>query len=387
MFGNDTLSNTSISSLQFGAPADHDDGDFIFNVMDYVNDICRRYPIRPNFVVIFLFVITALGIIGNVALLLVVLRNSYLRSAPNILIINIMIADLLYIASTAPFYIKHEFGRPCWLMGLAPCKIRHYIPVIAQASCIFSITALSRERYSAIVRGLESRISRNLRKTLLTVTSAWVTGIVIAAPVLFLTETTINDLNCLYMPVKSPHAKTYMFVIFAFLYVFPLLFITVHHYRIVKTLYRSGNTSVLTRNPSAVLQIRARKRLAHIVLVITIFFALFWFPHYAYSIWFVTTKDLQITKNEGAPKYLRYLNYYMALANSCLNPWIVFIMSSVHRNTLTRVFDCFRCDAKMRNAIRKHISTTRHSTARISATRNASTRYSTTTSSILNTRI
>ncbi|XP_072020179.1 bombesin receptor subtype-3-like, partial [Amphiura filiformis] len=324
--------------------------------------------------------------------LLVVLRNSYLRSAPNLLIINIMVADLLYIASTAPFYIKHEFGRPCWLMGLAACKIRHYVPIIAQASCIFSITALSRERYSAIVRGLETRISRNLRETLLTVTSAWVSGIVIAAPVLIFTRTTINDLNCLYMPVKSIPAQTYMFVLLLSLYVFPLIFIILHHYRIVTTLYRSGNTSVLARNPSAALQIRARKRLAHIVLVITIFFALFWFPHYAYSIWFVTTKDLQITKNEGMPKYLRYLNYYMALANSCLNPWIVFIMSSVHRNTLTRVFDCFRCDAKIQNAIRRRLSTTRLSTTRlnakrISATRNASSRYSTTTSSILNTRI
>ena len=347
-----------------------------FHPLDFVNAICWPFSIDANSVVIFLFCISLFGIMGNIALLLVVLRNSYLRSAPNILIINIMAADLIYIASTAPFYIKHEFGRPCWLMGRVACKFRHYIPVIAQASCIFSITALSRERYSAIVQGLETRLSRNHRHTTLTVAVSWVFGVIIASPVLYLTNTTIFDMNCLYMPVKSITAQTYMFVIFTFLYVFPLLFITFHHYRIVKTLCHS-NVAALACNQSARLQIRARKRLAHIVFVITIFFALFWFPHYSYSIWFVTTKySTAITKNNGLPKFLRQFNYYMALANSCLNPWIVLIMSSVHRNTLVRCFHCFTCSTNLGKAIRKRWSTNHR----------ASTRYSVTVGTSLDTR-
>ena len=347
-----------------------------FHPLDFVSAICWPSPIFPNSVVIFLFVISVFGITGNISLLLVVVRNSYLRSAPNILIINIMMADLLYIGSTVPFYIKHEFGRPCWLMGHVACKFRHYIPVIAQAACIFSITALSRERYSAIVQGLETRLSRNHRHTTLTMASSWVFGVVIASPVLYLTNTTIFDMNCLYMPVKSITAQTYMFVIFTSLYLFPLLFITFHHYKIVKTLCHS-HVAALACNQSAILQIRARKRLAHIVLVITIFFALFWFPHYSYSIWFVTTKySTAITKNNGLPKFLRQFNYYMALANSCLNSWIVFIMSSVHRNTLVRCFHWFTCSSHLGKAIRKRLSTNYR----------ASSRYSTTIGTSLDTR-
>ncbi len=385
---NIALDNATLSSLYGDDIEIQKDDVFLFNVLDFVSAICKHHPIQPNAVVILLIALTIFGVIGNVALLFVVLKNSYLRSAPNLLIINIMAADLLYIASTAPFYIKHEFGRPCWLMGLATCKIRHFVPVIAQASCIFSITALSRERYLAIVRGLESRISRNLQKTLLTMSLAWIYGITIALPVLFFTKTTINDLNCLYMPdVKFNIAATvYMFLLAASLYVCPLVFITLHHIRIVKTLYHS-NTSFLARNPSALLQIRARKRLARIVLVITVFFAVFWLPHYVYSIYFVTTEDSGITRNQGVPKFLRHLNFYMALANSCLNPWIVFAMSSVHRSTLVRFFECFQCDEQKRQAIRMCLTSTRFSAKRFSSPRNASTRSSITNSSSLNTRI
>ncbi|XP_072051257.1 bombesin receptor subtype-3-like [Amphiura filiformis] len=314
-----------------------------FNPSVVLHLICWRSVISTNFVVVFLIIVTFIGITGNVGLLIVVLRNPVLRSAPNILIINIVVTDLLYIISTAPFYTKHEFGRPCWLMGSVACKFRHYIPMVCQASCIFSLTALSRERYSAIVHGVESRISRSLKRTFCMVGAAWFAGLLVGIPVLFFTKTTHFDIMCVYMPVKSKWAQLYMVLIFAFLYIIPLLFITIHHLFIVKELYHS-NVSVLAQNPSSAVQIRVRKRLAQIVLVITIFFAVFWFPHYAHTLWFMFTKySQQITENKGLPKIFRHFNYYMALANSCLNPWIIFIMSSVHRNTLMKCVDCLRC--------------------------------------------
>ena len=192
-----------------------------FHPLSVLHEICWRSVISVNFVVVLLIFVTLLGIIGNFGLLLVVMKNSYLRSAPNILIINIAVTDFLYIASTAPFYTKHEFGRPCWLMGSIACKFRHFLPMVAQAACIFSLTALSRERYSAIVHGVESRISRSAKRTVTTLIITWLAGIITGIPVLFFTETTHFDIMCLYMPVKSQWAKTYMLLVFAFLYIIP----------------------------------------------------------------------------------------------------------------------------------------------------------------------
>ena len=319
-----------------------------FHPLSVLQEICWRSVISLNFVVVLLIFVTLMGVIGNFGLLMVVMKNSYLRSAPNILIINITVTDFLYIASTAPFYTKHEFGRPCWLMGSVTCKFRHFLPMVAQAACIFSLTALSRERYSAIVHGVESRISRSARRTVVTLIITWLAGIITGIPVLFFTKTTHFDIMCLHMPVKSKWAQTYMLLVFAFLYIIPLFFIAFHHFLIVRKLCHS-NITMLAHNQSSALQIRARKRLAQIVFVITVFFAVFWFPHYAYTLWFMFTKySLQITKNKGLPKVFRHLDYYMALANSCLNPWIVFIMSSVHRNTLIRLFECLRCTTTLK---------------------------------------
>ena len=347
----------------------------LFDPLKVVNDLCYGTNISANFVVVFLVLVTLIGITGNVGLLWVILRNPVLRSAPNILIINIVVSDLLYISCTAPFYTKHEFGRPCWLMGSATCKLRHYVPMVCQGSCIFSLAALSRERYSAIVRGVECRISRSLRRTFWMVVTAWFAGIFVGIPVLFFTTTTHFDIMCVYMPVKSKWAQTYMVLVFAIFYVCPLLFITAHHLYIVKELYHS-NVTVLAQNQSSVVQIRARKRLAQIVLVITVFFAVFWFPHYAHTLWFMFTRySNQITKNNGLPKVFRYVNYYMALANSCLNPWIVFVMSSVHRSTLLKCINCIRCSKGKRLSIDGRIGV--QQVSRVS-TSTRSTTYNTT---------
>ena len=307
----------------------------IFIVSDHINSICKAVPVSINAVVSCLFFVTLIGLVGNFCVLFVVGKNKALQNAPNILIVNIAVADIIYIASTAPFYMQHEFHRPCWLHSEVSCKIRHYIPVVAQGVCVFSVVALSRERFTAIVRGLESRVTRTRRRTFLATFATWFLGNIIAVPVLFVTETTVFNLNCVYMPKRTALTRSYTISLFALLYLIPLLITSVHYYAIVKKLISNRNTRVLCTNVSSNKQLRVRKRLALMVMTITIFFGVFWFPHFTYMMWFLfTTHVNDIFQNKPYVKMFRHFNYYMALANSCLNPFIVFTMSTAFRHTL-----------------------------------------------------
>ena len=335
---------------------------FNFNPLDHIDAICYTSTIDINVPVMCLLLVTLIGVAGNVGLLLVVIRNTYLHSAPNIIIVNIAVADLIYISCTAPFYIKHELERPCWLYGSVACKLRHLVPTVAQATCIFSIVALSRERYGAIVRGIESRISRSLTGTLRTVCLAWLAGIIISLPVIFITDSVMFDILCVYPYMGDYTTLPRIYVVFVclILYILPLVCIAGNHAKIAQQLYLSNNGTLSPhRTDGSSNHHRARKRLAYIVLVITIFFAVFWCPHHAYNLWFTFMEDeaRQIENNKGVMKLLRHLNYYMALANSCLNPWIVFAMSSVHRKTLVRICRCCRCRrTRLNNTARKRSS-------------------------------
>ena len=84
-------------------------------------------------------------------------------------------------------------------------------------------------------------------------------------------------------------------------------------------------------------QIEARKRLAYLSITLSICFGIFWLPSYIYTSMynFMSSKQLEgdyITK-------FRHFHFYMSLANSSLNPWLVFILSSSHR---TRLLKCLR---------------------------------------------
>ena len=320
-------------------------GGIMANMFDLV---CRR-PLKFNVIIVFLFIVSLSGIIGNICLLCVVCFNRRLRNAPNMLIINVAIADILYIITNAPFYILNEFGRPCWGHGLVACQLRHYIPQVAQGGCIFILTALSRERYVAIVKGFESRMTSTKRRTLITAFLAWVFGITIGIPVLFLTSTPLGGINCLYMPLRTKSSQAYMMFLFIIVYLVPLIFITVHYCHIARSLCKSTVTTLARSSSGSAEQMKGRRRLAHVVLVITVFFGVFWFPHYVFYLWnFFTKHGRYIEENAQFVRIFRYIDYYMALANSCINPWIVFVMSSVHRSTLCKMKSRLVC-RKRRN--------------------------------------
>ena len=283
--------------------------------------------------VIIFSVFALFGFVGNVMLLSVILRTAGLQNAPNILLINITVADILYMAIAAPFGIRHEL-TPCWLFGLLACQFKHYLPLVAQAACIFSLAALSRERYNAIVRGLESRISRSTRRTLVVVAATWVLGIIIASPVFWITRTSAFGLLCQYVPMNNTLSQIFIVSQFVLLYIIPLAFISVNYALLARSLCKSTTMS-LVQNQSAANPIQARKRLAQIVLVITFLFGTLWFPYYVYFLWFVFNKEGFSENNDFSQiRFFRHLYYYMSLANSCLNPWVVFVMSSAHRRSL-----------------------------------------------------
>ena len=333
--------------------------------MDNVFDLVCRLPLQFNAIVVFLVILNLSGVIGNICLLLVIFCNHRLRNATNILIINVAVADILYICCNAPFYMLNELGRPCWEHGLAACQLRHYIPQLAQGACIFSLIALSRERYSAIVKGLESRMTRSNRRTYITSSLAWVFGIATGIPVLILSTTTLGGINCLYMPLGTTASETYMMFLFIAMYLIPLVFISVHYCHIARSLCRSTVTELAMSCSGSVEQMKGRRRLAHVVLVITLFFGVFWFPHYVFYLWSFYTKDARyIEENADFVRILRYIDYYMALANSCLNPWIVFVMSSVHRNTLYKLKSRLVCKRqKTYGSVRTRSTITGHRTS------------------------
>ncbi|XP_072042444.1 bombesin receptor subtype-3-like [Amphiura filiformis] len=313
------------------------------SLIDFMQSVCvvrTHYVARMTIFAIFVL----FGIIGNTLLLVVILKDKQLRNAPNILICNLAAADLVFILVTGPIRIEHEI-HPCWLIGDMPCALRYFIPYVCQATCVYSLVALSRDRFSAIVHGIHSRKSNQLKKTVFWAVLTWVFGILFAAPILSKQFHYVDmEVLCMYVEHGSRASQIYETFRVFILYIIPAIIIAVHYSIMAKTLIKSTK-SFKVNSATFEKQIEARKRLAYLSITLSIFFGIFWFPSHIYNLMysFMSNEDLQ--SSEPFKKF-RHFHYYMSLANSSLNPCLVFILSSSHRKILLK---CFGREEETRN--------------------------------------
>ena len=91
--------------------------------------------------------IGVLGFLGNVLVIFVILHEEKMRrSATNLLILNMAIADVNIIVLGLPEIAQFVSGNG-WVLGGGACKILRYHMVVCLYASVLSLTAVCIERY------------------------------------------------------------------------------------------------------------------------------------------------------------------------------------------------------------------------------------------------
>jgi hypothetical protein len=80
-------------------------------------------------------------------------RNKSLRSVPNTYIISLALGDLLVLLFTVPF-VSFIYVLDSWPFGTVICKFSEFVREVSVGVTVFTLTALSADRYMAIVSPL-----------------------------------------------------------------------------------------------------------------------------------------------------------------------------------------------------------------------------------------
>ncbi|KAJ8009086.1 hypothetical protein DPEC_G00085210 [Dallia pectoralis] len=170
-----------------------------------------------------------------------------MRSVPNIFISSLAAGDLVLLVTCVPVdafrYLCEE-----WVFGVVACKL---IPVIQLSSVgvsVFTLTALSADRYKAIVNPMDIQISSAVFWTCLKAVSIWVISVLLAVPeAIFSQVVHIQDKNvtftaCVPYPLSNEtHPKIHSVLIFLVYFLIPLGVISVYYYHIARTLVKSAH--------------------------------------------------------------------------------------------------------------------------------------------------
>uniref|UniRef100_A0A182XW94 G-protein coupled receptors family 1 profile domain-containing protein n=1 Tax=Anopheles stephensi TaxID=30069 RepID=A0A182XW94_ANOST len=135
-------------------------------------------------VAIFFGFIGITGLLGNALVVLVVLSNPQMRSTTNLLIINLAIADLLFVVFCIPFTAT-DYVLASWPFGELWCKTVQYLIVVTAHASIYTLVLMSLDRFLAVVHPIASMVIRTEKNTVLAITILWVVIITTGLPVSF----------------------------------------------------------------------------------------------------------------------------------------------------------------------------------------------------------
>ncbi|XP_072246862.1 mu-type opioid receptor isoform X2 [Leuresthes tenuis] len=270
--------------------------------------------------VIIAIVITALysivcmvGLVGNVLIMFIIVRYTKMKTATNIYIFNLALADAM-VTSTLPFQsVNYLMGT--WPFGDMLCKMAMSIDYYNMFTSIFTLTTMSIDRYVAVchpVKALDFRTPRNAK---IVNVCNWILSSAIGLPVMFMASTTVTHSNIVDCKLIFPHPSWYWdtllkICVFIFAFIMPVLIITICYGLMI---LRLKSVRMLSGSQE---KDRNLRRITRMVLVVVAVFIVCWTPIHVFVI---------ITALINIPtSTLQTITWHFCIAlgytNSSLNP-------------------------------------------------------------------
>ncbi|NXX80570.1 NMBR protein, partial [Urocolius indicus] len=326
---------------------------------------------------LYLLIITV-GLLGNITLMKIFISNSTMRSVPNIFISSLAAGDLLLLVTCVPVDASRYFSEE-WLFGEVGCKLIPAIQLTSVGVSVFTLTALSADRYKAIVNPMDIQTSSAVLWTCLKAIVIWVISMLLAVPEAVFSELAhIHDPDnntftaCIPYPMTDDmHPKIHSVLIFLVYFLIPLTIISIYYYHIAKSLIKSAHNIPGEYSEHCKRQMETRKRLAKIVLVFVGFFAICWFPNHVLYMY------RSFNYNEIDPStghmVVTLVARVLSFCNSCVNPFALYFLSESFRRHFNNQLCCRRKAQQERSASSLRNSSAIQMTSLKSNTRNTVT--------------
>ncbi|XP_013418687.1 cholecystokinin receptor isoform X2 [Lingula anatina] len=320
-----------------------------------------------------------LSVVGNGLVIATLVQNKRMRTVTNMFLLNLSISDLLLAVLCMPVTIIPTLLRD-FIFGEVMCIMIRYLQAVSAAVSVFTLVAISLERYCAICRPLHSRSWQTLSHSYKTIAAVWSTALVIMIPIAVVHK---------YWTLPNGNHKcdedwgelvdlrrAYTVFLDVVLLVLPLEVMLVAYGLIARTLWigikmemqgqqelrqlgsnrdviddevtTNGNTCShkrmdfehsAVRRSNAEKSLAAKKRVIRMLFVIVLEFFICWTPLYALYTWVDFDKA-------SARKHLTAVCWsliqLLSYVSACCNPITYCFMNKKFRHSFLAAFRCIR---------------------------------------------
>ncbi|XP_060840305.1 tachykinin-like peptides receptor 99D isoform X1 [Rhopalosiphum padi] len=302
---------------------------------------------------------------GNLIVIWIVMTNKRMRNVTNYFLVNLSIADAM--VSTLNVSVNFSYMLTSnWTFGTAYCKISQFVAVLSICASVFTLMAISIDRYIAIIHPLRPRLGR--KTTLMIATSIWVVGTILSIPnlIFFTTHTELfpNGDQRVICYAEWPDGITtnsfqeyvYNVSFMIITYFIPIGLMGFTYAMIGHELWGSQSIGECTQRQLE--HIKSKRRVVKMMIVVVTIFAICWLP---YHIYFIVTSHMPELTNAPYIQDVYLAFYWLAMSNSMHNPIVYCWMNSRFRQGFKQFFSFVPCiNVRTGSLIRREVVTSRH---------------------------
>ncbi|XP_066909216.1 tachykinin-like peptides receptor 99D isoform X1 [Halyomorpha halys] len=285
-------------------------------------------------------VIVATG--GNLIVIWIVLAHKRMRTVTNYFLVNLAIADAMVSSLNVTFNYTYMVNSD-WPFGRPYCKISQFVAVLSICASVFTLMAISVDRYMAIMHPLRPRMGR--RMTLCIAAGIWVIGSVFSLPMLIFFTTYTQDFTngdqrviCYAEWPDGSTTVSYQEYLYNVLFMVMTYFIPIGsmgftYVRVGIELWGSQSIGECTQRQLE--NIKSKRRVVKMMMVVVAIFAVCWLP---FHIYFIITSHMPEIINLPYIQEVYLAIYWLAMSNSMYNPMIYFWMNTRFRRGFKQFF-------------------------------------------------
>ncbi|XP_046643009.1 neuromedin-K receptor-like isoform X2 [Daphnia pulicaria] len=340
---NDTSSSSDV--MYNGSDYDGASGDN--NLSDnYSSPYLMPWPQRTSWIAIFTLMLFV-AIVGNTLVAWIVLAHRRMKTVTNYFLVNLSLADLTMSLFNCIFNFTFMLNSH-WPFGGFYCTVNNFIANVTVAASVFTLVAISFDRYIAIVHPLRPRMSKCIAR--IAITLIWLASCILAVPCLLYSQIISHKYSngeirivCIVvwpdgLPSVSQQDFIYNIVFTVLTYLIPVSVMGVCYSRMSYILWRSQTIGELNQRQAE--SIQSKRKVVRMFMVIVMLFAVCWLPYHGYFVYqFIDDQVISY-------KYVQHIFlafYWLAMSNAMINPLVYYYMNARFRQYFKTVLCHFLC--------------------------------------------
>lgn len=266
------------------------------------------------------------GVSGNIYTLVVMSQSMRTAASMYIYIINLALADLLYLL-TIPFVVCTHFLKG-WYFGDAGCRILISMDFLTMHASIFTLTVMSTERYLAVLKPLDTvKRSKSYRKAIAVL--VWAASLILALPMIMSIQLVTGGTKAMCQSTLPELSyQVYICFLFCTSIVAPGLIIGYLYIQLART-YWVSQTETFKQTKKL-----PNQKVLYLIFTIVL---LFWACFLPFWVWqllgqFYPSLSLSIK----AKRNINYLTTCLTYSNSCINPFLYTLLTKNYKEYLRK---------------------------------------------------